>query len=224
MFKRILTTALVLGALNVQAAKTDSTVSAQMEENLTQSTMAAKGVRVGLVKTNLDYELSASMTGVASETRDLDGKQKLGLFVGYAQIPVRALGVTAGVVYDSGEQNSIQNKGKKEDANFLRGEGSLTYGVNQNLYLLAGLNISYVLDGLEGMQSDLYTEMKTGFGLQAGIGGQINKNIGVDLVYRYTSHAAKARIISATDPDLIGKEIDLDYKMKGPQLTLTGTF
>lgn len=209
MLKRLLTVALILGATNSFAAtSSDSTVSTQMNQNLLDSTTVAKGFKVGLAKNNFDLKSKAELMGQKFSAKE-DADQNIGILIGYAQIPVNAIGFNANLVYDTYDTD------EGDDPATLRAMANLTLGINTNLFLQGGLNLQKITKGIEG---EMKKEMAYGAGIQVGGGVQITKNFGADLLYVYTQHTGDI------DVEGLSEDIKMTVIFSGLQLAVTGTF
>jgi hypothetical protein len=164
------------------------------------SSGVARGVRVALLKPSLEAKIEASFQGFSASDEDrIDNTT--GISVGYAQIPTNNLGFIADLAY-----LELKDGGK---AKMMRASGNATYGINNMTYVKGGLNVSN-LDA-EGEKFD------AGIGFQAGVGLQVNRNIGFELNYTRMNQESSQNISG------LGS-IDVDIQESGLELALTGTF
>lgn len=176
--------------------------SMALAQNTSTATMpygnsAAQGIRVSLVKSMLDAEVKASAGGQTFSVKDtLD--QAHGLSVGYASLPVQAIGWTANVTY-------FEIKNDDSNGNIIRADGNAAYAISSLVNFKGGLNLSKMTG--EGTE-----DFKPAVGLQASVGFQITKNFGLDLGYTQMNQTA--------DQD----GVDVKFKMSGFEVGVNGTF
>lgn len=177
--------------------------SMALAQNTSTATMpsansgAAQGIRVSLVKSMLDAEVKASVGGNSISVKDtLD--EAHGLAVGYASLPVQAIGWTANVTY-------IEVKNDGSNGNVIRADGNAAYAISSLVNFKGGLNLSKMTgSGTE--------DFKPAIGMQASVGLQFTKNFGLDLGYTQMNQTA--------DQD----GVDVKFKMSGFEVGVNGTF
>ncbi len=118
-----------------------------------------KGFKVALVKSmfSLDTDFGYDSDGHNPE-------QEYGVLVGYQNIPAYDIGFNTQVSYNKYTYLSES----------LRLEANVTYGINEMIHALAGINTNTYL----GSSNNVYSEI----GYQAGFGANI-QNFNVSLVY-----------------------------------------
>lgn len=155
---------------------------------------ASNGFRISLVKAFLDVKLEAS-DGSDSGSAKGDLDQEIGFALGYANININSIGFTSRLLYSTFER-SLQS---------LRLDGNATFGFNEYLYGLGGINVhKFTNSGTN--------KLDAGIGFQAGVGTQVNKNFGFELAYIFTNNSASK-----------GDE-SLDVQVSGLELSLHTTF
>ncbi|MFS4460825.1 outer membrane beta-barrel protein [Bdellovibrio sp. HCB2-146] len=185
----------------IAVALMSSTALAQSQTStmpMPRSYISAEGIRVGLVKPMLDMELKMSVGGESST-----GKAKvddgIGVAVGYAYLPIQDLGWSASFVHSAGKIESL-------NIGISRIEGNLGLAFNEYCNIKGGINLSK-LSGEE-----VFNKMGPGFGLQAGVGVQFTKNIGLDLNYLYLNQIGNI------------DGVNLMSKQTGFEVGVNGTF
>jgi hypothetical protein len=183
-----LATALVA---SMSFAQNTSTAQMPTQEN------SSKGFRVSIVKPMLEAELKVSGGGQsASDSAKLD--DALGFAVGYANLPVQALGWTANLTH-------LEIKSDGASATMLRLDGNAAYAFTNFVNVKGGLNLSK-------FTSNASDELKPAIGLQASVGFQATKNFGIDVGYTQMNQKAESQ------------GVDLNVKVSGIEIGLNGTF
>lgn len=177
-----------------QVAPTVDSRSLSFRPSLKAGEKASSGFRLGLVKSMFDgkFEAKQGRTSVGVEATDID--HDFGIALGYARIPVQEPGFTSRLLYTQFNQK-VQS---------LRLEGNGTYGFNEYVHVLAGLNAHNYVKGVEGAGA--------GLGFQAGLGVQATKNFGMDLTYVYLQNSASSEGVAEK------------LKLTGPEITAHVTF
>ncbi len=184
MLKQVITL-LAIATVAVSAFAQSKSNDASTISTSVPSVMSAKGFRVALVKSFLDYEQREEYLG---NTTKAEGgfKNEAGLSVGYAFLPVQKLGFTANFTYLTLDEEDAY----KYDDTFrmIRIDGNLAYSINEILSVKGGLNIS------DFSNSDL-DNLDPSIGLQFGGGVQITKNFGADISYVVMQQFNKVRTL-----------------------------
>lgn len=166
------------------------------------SSVSAQGLRVAFVKPVLTLKVKATLEGYGSNSNSEKIDEANGVSIGYAHLPVGRPGFTTNFAL-------INLKEKGDDsASFLRIDGNLAYAVNQTVSFKGGLNIATV------NKSEFRKTMEPGIGVQASVGLQLNKNIGIDAGFVQMRQNSKGRY----------DKIKISAQETGPELALTGTF
>ena len=198
MKRLILVTALSICSA-VAAAATQSTSSTKISTTTVDTSNTVNGIRVELLVPMLEFKLSA-MGRSFRESID----STYGLGIGYAYLPIQDLGFTTRLSYLNAQEND-------DSVGIARLEGNLGTSLNQVVNLKGGLNMSKIVATSGGDISDY----EMGFGFQASLGLQINKNFGLDLGYTQMNQTLGK---SST------RSIDVDIELSGPEISLNGTF
>lgn len=190
---------LALVALNMFASSLWAQTSTMSSPTTSANISGTQGVRVALVAPILKIQVKLSALGesVTSERESLDNS--LGFSIGYAQLPVQALGFTTGLTYMNLHKDST-------DLGNMRLDGNLGVAANDFINFKAGLNFSKIVTG------EAAKYWTPGLGFQASMGLQMNRNLGLDIGYTKMTQNAEESGVRAT----------LD--MSGPEIALTGTF
>ncbi len=152
------------------------------------------GVRVSLLKPMLDSSVTA---GGITATEKLDNS--FGLAVGWANMPVQAIGWTTNVAY-------LTTKAAGTTTDMVRLDGGAAWAFTEMFNAKGGLNLTKLTTGPNASQ------FNPGLGFQAGVGAQVWENVGVDL--NYTQMNQKGTI-SGTDVTL---------REQGAELGVNATF
>lgn len=180
-------------ALVASMSFAQNTSTAQMPAQESSS----KGFRVSIVKPMLEAEIKASGYGASvSNSEKLD--EALGVAVGYANLPVQALGWTANLTH-----MDIKNDGT--NGSMLRVDGNAAYAFTNYVNVKGGLNLSKLTSS-----SDI--EFTPAIGFQASVGYQVTKNFGLDLGYTQMNQKAEEQ------------GVDVTFKVSGLEIGLNGTF
>lgn len=156
-----------------------------------QTSTLAKGFRVEFLKSFLDGK-------VEDKYRSHSGKvyQNFSLGFGYANISDHAPGFLGRAIFT--QHTSYSDS--------FRLDGNATYGVNDSIYFLGGLNLNKFLKGDA-------EKMDMGLGFQFGAGWQANPNFGVGLSYVFISNSMSSTAGSR-----------VDFSAQGLELGVHGTF
>lgn len=168
--------------------------SFQLDDREYSSTISS-GFRVGFLKSFLGGEATASRGSYGISVEDDDVNQKWGLSLGYAHIKANNFGGMGSLSY-----NEFQNDGKS-----VRLDGSLTYGIGSQFYLLAGPNLHKLVNS----GADY---LDIGLGFQVGAGFQITETFGLNANY--------VNLNNSGNKD--GTDVELD--LSGLELGLHATF
>ncbi|WP_413586181.1 hypothetical protein [Bdellovibrio sp. HCB274] len=177
------TTALAQNAQTTKAAKDES--------------FSSKGIRVGIVKPTLRVSSKASSANQSFHFSD-DLDDAWGLSLGYASLPVQALGWTTNVTY-----LDMQSEGNS--AGIVRVDGNFAYAFTNFINIKGGVNISKPTVSNSN-------EYDPGIGFQGGFGIQLNKNFGIDLGYTEMNQSRTSGSYS------------VDIVESGFEISLNGTF
>lgn len=168
--------------------------------------ISSKGIRVSIVKPNLDVSVKANYSGNSfSGSREID--ETLGAAIGYASLPVAQLGYTANL--------AIMEAKTTSSANLVRIDGNIGYAFNNFVNLKGGLNVMKFTSG------NGFEDFNAGLGFQASLGVQITKNFGIDIGTTEMNTSGKSAVTS--NGVEIGKA-DTDVKLKGFEVGLNATF
>jgi hypothetical protein len=196
-------TAFFVTALIASMSLAQNSSTAKMSDD---DGVSSKGIRISLVRPTLDMKATVKYQGYS-----FDGAGKpdsaLGLAVGYASLPVQELGWTTNAAL-------IETK-DESSANIARVDGNLGYAFNKYVNLKGGLNV------MKFTSSNGVKDLNAGFGFQASLGFQLNKNVGLDFGYSELNTSGKTPVTS--NGQEIGKA-DIEVKMTGLEVALTATF
>ncbi len=177
------------------AAFSQESMTAKLPQD---ESVSSSGVRIALVSPFLRVDFKASYNDQSfSSNQKLDSS--FGLAAGYANLPIYQLGWTANFAY-----LNIQSEGT--NVGLMRLDGNLGTAFSKMINAKAGLNVSKLVFA-SGVG-----DYNPGIGLQASIGLQFSKNMGLDLGYIYMAQSANS----------YGTRLDISES--GPELGLTGTF
>ncbi|MGZ3749218.1 MAG: hypothetical protein ACXVCD_17910 [Pseudobdellovibrionaceae bacterium] len=180
-------------SIQLQVSQEQDTKDVATHSSHSSSGIVSKGLRVEFIKSFLDGKLKVS-DGTFSDSVSDKVEFDFGLGFGYENIGVNAPGFITRLIF-----TQYNNK-----SNSIRIDGSGTYGVNENVYFLGGLNLHKFTKGAD--------KLDIGFGFQFGAGFQINENFGLGLSYVTLNNSANVN------------GVDLDFEAKGLELNLHGTF
>lgn len=182
-------------------------------QNVSTSTYKAdtssEGFRVSLLRPMLEVEAKVKVDFLGTEITSTDSediKDTLGFGIGYAHLPISALGFIGqlGFFTIDGEEGS-------SDVNFYRAEGNAAYAFNEIVYVKGGLSLAQFTKG------EALKDFGMGVGAQLGVGFQITKNLGLDLTYA-------SMLFSGDLKDEGVKVGEAELQFKGLEIGLTGTF
>lgn len=195
MKKQVILMSLACVLASISFAQNSSTLK---RDDLSDDQTSSQGVRVGVVKSMLKSEIAARYQGFSgSSSENIDSTT--GVSLGYAKLPVQALGFTSNLTYLDFRDNG-------DPAGALRADGNLAFAFTKFLNAKGGINVSKFTSG-KGL-----TDLNAGIGFQAGLGVQMTKNIGLDVGYTEMNQSGTFQ------------GIDLSTKQKGMEIGLTGTF
>lgn len=126
-----------------------------------------------------------------------NASEALGLFVGYADMPIQRLGWLAGATVEKAVLD-------KENFTLLRTEMNLTYGFNRQIYSKWGANLHKFTTSPIDLSANV--------GLQAGLGLQLNRTLGAELALLYMTQKGSKN------------GFNFDTKQSGIEIAVTGTF
>lgn len=133
----------------------------------------ARGLRIGVVKSVLSEDVT-NLNNSLSIDEVSQGDSDAGILLGYAQILDGEFGVLAQLQYSQIGDNSLSKL-----------EASATYGLNETLFLLGGMNLQSI-----SLDTDL-VDYSAALGAQLGIGAQLNKTFGISATYAANNHRGK---------------------------------
>ena len=168
-----------------------NTTSTQYQSIANPTQNLSHGMRISLLKSFFDGKLKDDNGNQASGDVDTD----FSFGIGYADINRNDIGYTTNLFITKFE----------ESASSIRLDGNITYGFNQFVYGIGGLNINHFVDGLDADSSP-------SLGFQLGLGTQINRNFGLNLLYTELNN------------NIEGTFEDLSLKINGIELGLNATF
>lgn len=186
---------LAVHAQTSPANRSKTTSAAAFDEGV-----SSRGVRVSLLKPTLDFDVKLSGRG-----RSNSGKESFdnatGASVGYVYLPVGQLGFTTGVAHVSVTEGG-------SSAGLTRLEGNLAYAFTSKVNAKGGLNLSKFTSAPNSMLTDL----ETGLGAQAGLGLQMTRNLGIDLMYSQMNQSGNTQ------------GVKIETKESGLEIGLNATF
>lgn len=201
MKTKIVTVLAVVLLTSTSFAQNTSTAKLPVDDGI-----ASQGIRISIVKPTLDMKATVKYQGSS-----FDGTGKpdsaLGIAVGYAKLPVQEFGFTTNLALIEAKSES--------SANIARVDGNLGYAFNKYVNLKGGLNAMKFTSG-NGVK-----DLDVGFGYQASLGFQLNKNAGLDIGYSESNISGKTPVTS--NGQEIGKA-NIDVKMSGLEVGLNATF
>lgn len=163
---------------------------------------ASKGIRIGFVKPFLSYNIEATGgRGVYYKSDTETFEDTNGISAGYAQLPVRNLGLLVNLAL-------LQIREESTTQGIVRLDGNLAYSFSSVVHIKGGLNLNKWF-GRRDLE-ELFPNV--GAGLQGGLGFQFNKTFGMDLSYVIMSQSAKRD--------------DIEYRINefGPEIGIHATF
>lgn len=189
-----------VGMMNVQAAEKKSKKMSTTDaiKVLKKNKEVLRGITAGFNYNNLnaesDISMKAKFMGETLKEKDSETdvvNKELGLSVNYANVKKQSLGYIAGGSLQ--KLNITQNnKGIYTDNIIL--EGNVAYGIDSNLYIFAGPNITKVINAEIDEDNNQFDEndYTPQLGFQAGLGYVIpKKNISLVLTYVNYNHFLK---------------------------------
>jgi hypothetical protein len=170
------------------------------------------GLRVGLVKTSLVQHYipkEKQFVSVDSDLRRTDERNTdFGLSIGYANIQVKNIGIITNILFTQYDDVNASNS--------VRIDASATFAFNRYVHVLGGLNVHKFT---KPSNPDLNNTLDAGLGIQAGIGVQINKTLGINLKYVVINNSGRTDL---GEPGL--RDIGADVRNEGPELSINATF
>ena len=168
--------------------------------------ISSQGFSVSYVRPSLEY--NANLTG-NNFSKAMSGKldQTNGLSFGYVSLPIQSLGWTANTTL-------LEIKNNEISVQVGRADGNLAYAFNKYINVKGGFNLSQFI------KSETAEKYNAGFGFQAGLGFQMTKNVGLDVGFTEIHQSGKISVNNG----ISSKDYDIDYKLSGLELGLTGTF
>jgi hypothetical protein len=180
----------------------------------------AKGIRLSLSQSTLKIEIKDD--GETSNKVDLDTNAQFS--IGYTDINLGQVGFM-------GEFSYLQIDTDEDDVSNTRLSGNATYGINENIYTFAGVNISkFNVDTNDTTTSNNTTDYDAGFGYQVGFGAQVNKNLALEVAYiSLNSSMSSIEEIETYDSvddtySYTSLTSEADILTTGIQVNLVGTF
>jgi hypothetical protein len=170
--------------------------------------VSSRGFRVSFLKPTLDTKMTGKFMGQTAEGTSKPDSA-LGIAIGYASLPVQELGYTTNLALIEAKSGS--------SANIARIDGNLGYAFNPYVNLKGGLNAMKFTSG-NGLK-----DLDAGFGYQASLGFQLNKNAGIDIGYSELNTSGRVPVTLMSTGEEIGKA-KIDYKMTGLEIGLNATF
>lgn len=172
---------------------------------------AAKGVKVSLLLPVLTAKSKFTETfeenGITvtdSEKSSSNDFSAVGFALGYTNLPVQSLGFVGQLAYVS-----VNPDDSEINLDMLRFEGNVGFAFNQMFYLKGGVNLPTILTKeLKGLDEEI--------GFQAGLGIQINENLGLEFNYSVMNFETQ----DSDDNSSFKSELELS----GLEIGLTGTF
>ncbi len=208
MKKVISTLAVLTIAAHVNAAT--QTTATDVKETKAADNAIHKGIKASLISGNSDFKIKvkASYAGGSISDSTTEKTDSTTIGIAYQALYVQKIGFTAGIAQTNHSANGTTLRNTML-------EGNATYGINDNVYVLGGLNASrYYADSTE--DNDVTNELGTGYGLQAAAGYQITKNISAELKYASTKHSY--------EETKEGVDLKLDLDSTSLRLGINATF
>lgn len=155
----------------------------------------AKGLRTSLLVPN--YEIRVDLTIPKKNGTAQSGSEGLGLFVGYADIPTHDFGFIGGATWS-------KTVVTREIFQVVRLESNMTYGLHKQVFAKWGAHVHKFVE--------TPIDLGSNFGLQAGLGFQVNRTLGAEFTAVYMKQSGGE------------KGVAYDAKTTGFELGVTGTF
>lgn len=199
--------------INAQKINTQSKNSKQL----------AKGIRLSVSHSDLELEQISSDIDSANNKTDLDTNAQFS--IGFSDIKIGSVGFMGEFSYLDIDTEGDSNT----DVSNTRLSANATYGMNENIYVFGGLNISkYNVDSPE--DDDFTTDYSAGIGGQIGVGAQVAKNLSLEVAYlslksSWSTEYSYTAYDEDTDTDYEEtRKFEADLYTKGIQVNLVGTF
>ena len=167
---------------------------------------SSQGIRVSLLGSALNFDAKTSAFGHTSTFSD-SMKSNYGFALGYAYLPVGTLGFTTSLAYMTLSQDS-------DTMNIVRLDGNMAFAFNRIFNLKGGINVSGITSASSG--NERFTKLNPAPGGQVGLGAQISKNFGLDLMYVVMNQSGNVKIEGGT--------AQVEAQESGGELNLSGTF
>ncbi len=197
---RIVLASLLCLSFAAQAAKNQAASTMRVTESTEPSTHAANGIRFSLARPVMEAHLKVSGPFVTSTSGNAKIGKMWGGAIGYAYLPIRRLGFTAGfTIYDIERGTTLAKL-----------DGNMAYTLNRFVYLKAGTNISGFT------QEESRKIVDPSLGVQTSVGVQLTQNVGAEIGYLYMSQRGDERID--------GQKYEFELYESGVDLALTATF
>lgn len=126
---------------------------------------AIKGFRIGISKMLLKNKIIAKKKGSEKLEFEESIENEIGLSVGYGDISQDSLGFFV----------SLQYTELNKSVSSYRLDTNATYGLGENFYAFAGINLHKLEDGL--------ADLRPGFGHQFGLSFQFNRQLGLNFAF-----------------------------------------
>ncbi len=168
----------------------------------------ADGFKMSLLLPILTAKFDATITeassGLSASGSDSESIDSIGLALGVASIPVKAIGFLGQVSFIT-----IDGTDGAKNTDLMRLDANAAYGLNENVFLKGGLNYAT-------FTSSNAKDYDGGLGLQLGVGVQLTQNVGLDLTYTRMNFEG-----TVSEDGLIG---DIDLQLSGLELGVSATF
>jgi hypothetical protein len=154
------------------------------------------GIKTGV---NSEFERTISSNKVVSAIRENELDQNPSFSIGYHNIATDNIGFSVIANYLRYELDGF-------DANYVRLDGNINFGLHQHIYVFGGANVSEYVGG----DSNESVVVKPYLGFQFGVGGLLTERIGFSLSYYEINDASK--------DTSFGEDIDIDDKISAIEL------
>lgn len=196
MKKVISTLAVLTIATHVNAAT--QTTTTDVKETKAADNAIHKGIKASLISgnTEFNFKVKASYADESTSGSKSESVDSTTIGIAYQALYVQRIGFAAGIA----RTNHTLDGGTIRNTML---EGNLTYGIDDNLYILGGLNASNFYSNSKE-ENDITNELGTGYGLQAAAGYQITKYMSAEFKYSTTKHGYEE------NKDDIDAKLDID--------------
>lgn len=145
-----------------------------MQMNAPSKGFASHGIRVSLIRpTSWAIQSKLFFAGQETQSPEVKVSDVYGAALGYAFLPANQFGFTTNAAF-------IEAKTEEDSIQLARLDANLAYSLGDSFSIKAGINLSHIAKS--GASSDSINWTPS-LAYQAGIGLQLTKNIGLDVMH-----------------------------------------